>query len=145
MTNSSIFEIFVIKEEKSNTDANPQWVRARFSEKWSENDQKCFRDVLSGHQALIKSMKKMEGYLQIHKNQINHLELEYTVEEGEIFQNKYRNFPVEKLIEDEKRKMHVCEREISRIKAQIVFLESYMYCILTGTDQLWIFRQNEKS
>lgn len=71
--------------------------------------------------------------------------MEYTVEEGEIVQDKYRNFPVEKLIEDEKRKMQVCEREISRIKAQTVFLESYMYCILTGTDQLWISRQKEKS
>jgi len=134
MKKSSFFEIFLIKEENSAKESQSKWVRSRFSEEWRSKDLKNFERVLSRHQIAINSFKEKEKMIQEHNNRIIEIKKEYTPEEGEIFDDIYRKFTGQKLIEDEKIKIEICEGRLLKIKAKIVFFESYMYCKLTGTE-----------
>ena len=136
MKNPSTFDIFLIKKEKAAEETPWKWVRSRFSEEWGSKDLINFQRVLRRHQEAINSVKEKEEMLEKHNCRILEIKKEYTLEEGEIVDDIYRKFTRQRLIEDEKRKIEICERNISRIKAKIVFFESYMYCKLTKTEHI---------
>ena len=132
MTSSSIFEIFELKNEKSNPEQNPKWVRARLSEKWSQKEMKYFKQLLDHHQRAKNAVKERENILEEYEKLLTDFKVEYEdYEEGEIVDENID----QKLIEDLKSEIEICKEKKSRIEKHIIFLESYMYCLMTEKDK----------
>ena len=100
----------------------------RLCKKWNEKEMKYFKQVLDHHQRAINALKEKYNNVKEHKKRLKDFKEEYEdYEEGEIVEENIG----QKFIEDIRRKIEISEENIPRIKKHVIFLESYMYCLLT--------------